>query len=231
MKVKTEAGRAWGYIRVSKDRQVESGLGLEAQRAAIDETAKKLGLEVAHVYADEGLAGDLPLAERPGLLDCVAAVKRGDVLIVARRDRLGRDVVNVALVEREVMKRGAKVVSAAGEGSELEGPSGALVRTILDACNVHEKAVLALRTRAALQAKKARGERAGNVPFGFKATRRGKLVIEHDEQKVIATARRLRARGNSFRDVVEKLRAKGVVGRTGKPLCLRQVFNLLRNAG
>jgi DNA invertase Pin-like site-specific DNA recombinase len=224
----TSDSLAVGYVRVSTERQADSGLGLEAQESAIKDAAKRLGLTLAASYRDEGLSGSLPLSERPGLLDAVSALKPGMVLLVARRDRLARDMVISALVEREVAKRKAKLVSAAGEGSELDGPSGELVRAILDAVAQHERAQIALRTRLALRAKKARGERAGNCPFGFKAESTGKLVPEPTEQEVIELARRLRRRGHSFRAVVAKLRAKGKVGRTGKPLGLRQVWHLLR---
>lgn len=220
--------KAIGYVRVSTDAQAQSQLGLEAQRAALLDCAKRLGCELGPLHEDAGVDGGLPLADRPGLLDAVSAVRPGDVLIVAKRDRLGRDVVNVALVEREVTRRGGKIVSAAGEGSELEGPTGDLVRTILDAVNAFEKAQIALRTRAALRAKKARGERAGNVPFGFRATKDGKLEPDERESTIAATVRKLRRDGLTLRRIVTELRAQGVTGRTGQPLTLKRVHALAK---
>lgn len=222
--------RAVAYARVSTDAQVASGLGLEAQEAATRELAGRLGVELAASFRDEGLSGTTPLDRRPGLLDAIASLGKGDVLLVARRDRLGRDVVAVALIEREVARRGARVASAAGEGSELEGPTGKLVRTILDAVAAFELAAIALRTRAALRAKRARGERAGNVPFGFRAGEGGRL--EPDPREVAARARiaELRAGGASLREVAAKLEEEGVRGRTGRPLTLRRVCVLSRRA-
>jgi DNA invertase Pin-like site-specific DNA recombinase len=46
-----------GYIRVSTDQQVESGLGLEAQRTASDEYTKKIGCPLREFFCDEGLSG------------------------------------------------------------------------------------------------------------------------------------------------------------------------------
>jgi resolvase-like protein len=63
--------------------------------------------------------GGLAIEDRPVLLDAVAALKRGDVLLVAKRDRLGRDVIAVAMIERLVAKRGARVTSPA---SFTKGP-------------------------------------------------------------------------------------------------------------
>lgn len=97
--------RALKYIRFPTDKQADSGLGLDAQRAAIDCAAKRLALEVRSVFQDAGLSGALEIQSRPGLMDAVAALGRGDCLIVAKRDRLGRDVVAVALVERLISRK------------------------------------------------------------------------------------------------------------------------------
>ncbi len=110
---------AIGYLRCSTDRQADSGLGIEAQRASITATAARLGLPLAAVFTDAGASGSLAIDDRPVLLDAVSVLKRGDVLLVAKRDRIGRDVVEVAMVERLVTKRGARIVSAAGEGTAV----------------------------------------------------------------------------------------------------------------
>ena len=111
------SGRAYGYLRVSTSEQAGSGLGLEAQTAAITAAAGRLGLIVADSFTDAGVSGGLPLEERPALLPALDALRRGDVLIVAKRDRLGRDVLNVAMIERLAERKGARIVSAAGEGT------------------------------------------------------------------------------------------------------------------
>jgi DNA invertase Pin-like site-specific DNA recombinase len=97
---------AIAYLRVSTDRQADSGLGLEAQHASIAACAARLGVRLAEVFSDAGTSGSLTIEDRPVLLDAVASLKRGDVLIVAKRDRLGRDVIAVAMIERLVATRG-----------------------------------------------------------------------------------------------------------------------------
>jgi len=78
--------RAFGYLRVSTDAQADSGLGLEAQRSAITAAAARLGLDLGDVFTDAGLSGALELEDRPGLFAAVNALKRGDTLLVAKRD-------------------------------------------------------------------------------------------------------------------------------------------------
>lgn len=96
--------RAIGYIRVSTQQQADSQLGLEAQHAAITDAAQRLKTTLAQVCADAGLSDTLDIADRPGLADALNALRRGDTLIVAKRDRLARDVFLSVLIEREVQR-------------------------------------------------------------------------------------------------------------------------------
>src|SRR5258708_7924596 len=106
--------RAVAYFRVSTDEQARSGLGLEAQKRDVLNAAKRLGLPIAAGHADEGLSGSLPATERPGLTGVLGDLRPGDVLLVAKRDRLARDHVEIGLLERQLAKRRVRVVSAAG---------------------------------------------------------------------------------------------------------------------
>jgi site-specific DNA recombinase len=187
--------RAIAYLRVSTDQQVDSGLGLDAQRRAVEQTATRLGLTLSAAYTDAGLSGSKGIEDRPGLLDAVGALKRGDVLVIAKRDRLGRDVVAVALIERLITRKGAKVVSAAGEGTDNDDPTSLLMRRMIDAFGEYERLLIGARTKAALRAKRAQGMRAGNVPFGFTADAEGRLHPHEQEQRTLSTITALRASG------------------------------------
>ena len=206
---------AVGYLRVSTDGQVVSGLGLDAQRAAIDASAARLGLSLSGWYSDAGVSGAASLDARPGLLAALDALKRGDVLVVAKRDRLGRDVLVVAMVERLASRKGARIVSAAGEGTDGDTPSDILMRQMIDAFAQFERAVIGVRTKAALQAKRARGERAGNVPFGYVADALGKLTASPAEQRVVSLVRDLRGSGYTIRAIADELNAQGYRTRRG----------------
>jgi DNA invertase Pin-like site-specific DNA recombinase len=224
------AMRAIGYVRVSTDGQADSGLGLEAQRSTIANAAKRAGANLASIHEDAGLSGALALEDRPGLLAAVDALRRGDALLVAKRDRLGRDPIAVAMIERLVARKGARVLSALEEGTNGDDPTNVLMRRMLDAFAEFERLLIGARTRAALRAKRARGERAGNVPFGYRAAPDGKLEAEPREQKIIASVRELRGLGFKLREIVKWLRAEGVVGRTGRPLGLAQVHAIVKAA-
>jgi len=202
---------AVGYLRVSTDEQADSGLGIEAQRASITAAAARLGLHLREVFTDAGVSGSLPLADRPALLQAVTALHRGDVLLVAKRDRLGRDLLEVAMIERLVKKKRARSLSAAGEGTENDEPANIMFRFLIDAFAEYERLMTAARTKAGLAAKRAKGERAGTLPFGYQLAEgsRQRLAPAPIEQRLMARVRELSALGRSLRQNAETLNAEG----------------------
>lgn len=208
---------AVAYTRVS-DRKQE--LSPEAQRAAIEAYAAREGYTVTSWHHDT-LTGGTPIADRPGLTAALLASKGCTALLVAKRDRLARDVMISAMVSRSLPK-GCSVVSAAGEGNGAT-PADALMRTILDGMSEYERALIRSRTKAALQAKRARGQRAGGVPYGYTADASGALTPHANEQATLARIRELHTEGKSHRAIVASLAAEGHTARTGRPLGLSQV--------
>ena len=178
--------------------------------------AARLGLELGDVFTDAGLSGALELEDRPGLFAAVNALKRGDVLLVAKRDRLGRDGVAVAMLERLTARKGARIISAAGEGTEGTDAASMLQRRILDAFGEYERLIIGQRTKAALKAKRDRGERAGNIPFGYALNADGRtLDANADEQRVIGLLRELKAAGYTLRQIADELNRQGFTTRRG----------------
>jgi len=223
-----DASLAVGYVRVSTEDQ---HLGPEAQRASLEAWSARAGVRLVAVLEDRGVSGAAPLEDRPGLqaaLDALSAHGAGR-LVVARRDRLGRDVVGVAALERLVERSGARVASAAGEG-EGDDPAAQLMRRMVDAFAEYERELIRQRTRSALQAKRARGERAGNVPRGFSADATGRLVPHQAEQEALTIIRALRGEGLTLRAIAERLEARGIYNRAGRPYDLPSLSRALRAA-
>jgi len=212
------------YCRVSTDEQAESRAGLEAQLHSVTQHCQKNGWQLVGTFTDAGVSGAAQLDKRPGLLDAVNAVTRGGVLLVAKRDRLARDVVACAVVERMVAKRGGRVVSVAGEGTDNDDATSVLMRRIVDAFAEHERLVIAARTRAALQAKRRRGERAGRVPYGYQLAAEGAVSRAGSPVQLRAVPAQLnvvqrihaeRAAGVSVRAIAAGLTRDGIPTATG----------------
>jgi DNA invertase Pin-like site-specific DNA recombinase len=216
---------AVGYVRVSTD---EQSLGPEAQRAAIEKWAQSRGVRVAAVFADNGVSGATPAEKRPGLLAALAALRENGagLLVAAKRDRIARDTVIVAMVEQAAVRAGAVVTTADG-ASDGAGPEGQLMRGIVDVFAAYERGVIKSRTRAALAVKRTRGERIGGIPYGYELAADGVHLAENAaEQAVIGQIHGLRAAGLSLRAVTAECERRGMVSRVGRPFSLTQIARL-----
>jgi DNA invertase Pin-like site-specific DNA recombinase len=207
-----------GYRRVSTQDQADSGLGLEAQQTAIETAAARFGVTVEETFTDAGVSGGLALEHRPALMAALDCIGPGDLLIVAKRDRIGRDVLNVAMIERLVERRGARVCSAAGEGTDDDGPTGRLMRRVVDAFAEYERALIRARTKSAMAVAKRQGRRVGCIPWGHAVSDDGRtLVPNEDELVVLERIRWLRARGFTLHGIAEALNDEGRRNRAGGP--------------
>ena len=199
--------RLAAVLRVSTSKQVDSGLGLEAQREAVAAFAKREGFSIVSEWSDEGVSGTACMDKRPGLSGAVAAVLSGeaDFIVVAKMDRLSRDPLCQMTIERLLAKKDSRVLSAAGEGTEDDSPAAVLMRRILSAVSENEKALVSVRTKAALAQKKARGERLGRPPFGFCVDAEGHLALHPTNFAKLRMAVEMSEGGHKQREIGEFL--------------------------
>ena len=190
-----------GYIRVSSEQQAESGAGLAAQRAAIEAFAKKQGIALAAIHADEAISGAAGLEGRPGLAAAIGELRRGDVLVIPKRDRLGRDMMTTLTIERAVQKRGAVILSADGVGNGEEA-ADKFMKAVIDAAAAFERDLIKARTKAALAAKRKANQRTGHIPFGYRLADDGiALIPVPAEQEVIQKILACHEAGLSLRKI------------------------------
>ena len=129
---------------------------------------------------------------------------------MAKWDRLARDIMVAAMVERMVERVGARIVSADGVGVG-DGPEAALMRAMVQAFAAYERALIRARTSAALRALRAKGQRAGEVPMGYRLAEDGKGLLEDaGEIEAIDQARKLRAEGLSYRRIAAEMEQRGM---------------------
>jgi site-specific DNA recombinase len=224
-----DPGLAIAYLRVSTE---EQQLGPQAQRSAIEAWARRAGVEVVAWHVDQGVSGSTGIEERPALATALQdARERGaGVVVVAKRDRLARDVVIAALVEKAAQRAGARVVSADGVANG-DTPQDAFMRTVVDGAAAYERALIRARTKAALAVKKEAGLRVGSVPLGYRLAADGRtLKADEREQAVVREARALRARRLSMVKIAEALTARGFATRSGGRWHAQQVARMLNIA-
>jgi DNA invertase Pin-like site-specific DNA recombinase len=147
--------RAVAYLRVSTQRQQRSGLGIEAQRAAIERFAATEALTISAEFVEfESGKGADALDRRPQLAAALAAAKASKCsVVVAKLDRLSRDVAFVAGL---IAQRVPFIVAELGRDADP------FMLHLYAALAEKERRLIAERTKAALAAKRAAGALLGN---------------------------------------------------------------------
>lgn len=195
--------RAVAYCRVSTTKQGKSGLGLEAQRGAIQAFAAANGFElmVELVEVETGKGADA-LDRRPQLSSALMEARKlgkGSPVIVAKLDRLSRDV---AFISGLMAQRVPFIVA------ELGADADPFMLHLYAALAEKERALISARTKAALAAAKARGKVLGG--------HRGYTPGEADRTAAAeAKARKAREAAETVLPVIRELQAAGVVSLGG----------------
>ena len=134
-----------GYARVSTDDQT-----LDLQRDALQ------GAGCERIFEDT--AGGS--ADRPGLRDALDHLRAGDTLVVWRLDRLGRSLKDL-IARAEALRTQGVGLKSLKEAIDTDSGSGRLIFHIFGALAEFERALIRERTRAGLQAARARGRQGG----------------------------------------------------------------------
>jgi DNA invertase Pin-like site-specific DNA recombinase len=212
------------YLRVSTGKQARSGLGIEAQRAAIARFAEAEGFAVTaeHVEVETGKGTDA-LEKRPQLATALTHARRRKCpIIVAKLDRLSRDV---AFISGLMAQRVLFVVA------ELGPDVDPFVLHIYAALAEKERALISQRTKAALAAAKSRGVRLGNPRLEEARARANKdLIAAAERQAALALPHilPLHERGWSLRAIARELAERGVPTARGGNWHAVQVSDILR---
>ena len=151
-----------GYARVSKsDGSQTTDLQTDALLTA--------GVKQEYIYQDyaSGKRDD-----RPGLQNCLKALREGDTLIVWKLDRLGRDLRHLINIVHDLTSRniGLKVLTGHGAAIDTTTPAGKLVFGIFAALAEFEREMIKERTIAGMQAARARGRKGGR-PYKMTAAK------------------------------------------------------------
>ncbi len=142
-----------GYARVSKS---DNSQVLDLQIDALINS----GVNEENIYSDK-ISGSKD--ERPGLENCLKALREDDVLVVYKLDRLGRNLKHLIQTVEDLTKRkiGFKVLSGQGVNIDTTTPAGKMIFSIFGALAEFERELIRERTIAGIQAARARGRMGG----------------------------------------------------------------------
>lgn len=166
-----------GYVRVSKaDGSQDHALQLDALKAA--------GVSKKHIYEDK-ITGSLD--ERPGLDACLKALRKGDVIVVWKLDRLGRSMRHLINTVEDLAERGVGFKVLSGEGATIDTttPAGKFFFGVFASLSEFERALIRERTMAGLASARARGRVGGRRHALTKSkVRRAQAAMKHAETDV-----------------------------------------------
>ena len=221
----TASRQVVAYLRVSTDRQGKSGLGLDAQRAAVAAFAQANQMEIIaeHVEIETGKGSDA-LDRRPQLAAALAMARKAKCpVVVAKLDRLSRDVAFIA----GLMAQRVPFIVA-----ELGPDADPFMLHIYAALAEKERSMIAARTKAALAAKKASGAVLGNRTNLGHASKLGAAAMAKEAQgfagNVLPIIREIQNGGvTTLRAVADALNARNVKTARGGEWSAVQVSRVL----
>lgn len=214
------------YRRVSTEGQEEK-FGLESQLKDIKKYCDEHDYEIAGDYVDV-ISG--AKAQRVGLNQILLDDNvRNTKLIIAKNDRLSREVMNYYSFKSALLKKNVELISIKEDFGEL----GAMAK-ILEAFTVAmadmERDLITQRTTGGRNVKASKGGYSGGqAPFGYDVVQ-GNLIVNEEKSKVVKYIFRLRKNGESLNAIANKLNEKGYkTARGGTKWYASAIQSVLRN--
>lgn len=221
--------RVVGYLRVSTKGQTEEDrFGLASQREQIEEYCEKNGHEVIGWYEDAGVSG--AKEDRPAFNEilCGNYPEGTEAVIVAKSDRVARDVYIYFAYKNELRKKGLQIISVAEDFGD-QGVFTVVLDAMLAAMAEIERQNIKARTSGGRKQKaKNGGYSGGRVPYGY-FTANHSLMINPEEAEVVRKVYELRSRGYTMQEIADSLNVTGKRTRSNGTFTKSQVRNILEN--
>ena len=148
--------RVFAYCRVSTTDQTTENQRLEIKSAGFAIEARRL--------VEESISGSVAAKERPGFVKLVDRLELGDVLVVTKLDRLGRNAMDVRATVEQLANAGVRVHCLALGGADLTSPAGKMTMQVIAAVAEFERDLLIERTRSGIVRAKTAGKQFGRPP-------------------------------------------------------------------
>lgn len=159
--------RVFAYCRVSTVEQ-----STENQRREI--AAAGFAIDDRRVI-EEAISGSVAAKERPGFGKLIDRLEPGDVLVVTKLDRLGRNAMDVRATVEQLAQAGVRVHCLALGGVDLTSAAGRMTMQVISAVAEFERDLLIERTKSGLQRAKAEGKEFGR-PSALSADQRRSVL-------------------------------------------------------
>ena len=148
--------RVFAYCRVSTVDQ-------NTQNQIIEIKTAGFAIET-HRLIEENISGSVAAKQRPGFIKLIDRMEQGDVLVVTKLDRLGRNAMDVRATVEQLASSGVRVHCLALGGFDLTSPAGKMTMQVIAAVAEFERDLLIERTQSGILRAKAAGKRFGRRP-------------------------------------------------------------------
>ena len=218
------------YIRVSTEAQCkEDKFGLEAQREMISEYCESNEMEVAEWFVEKGVSGakdDRP--EFSKILNGAITNPPIEAVVVAKNDRIARDVNLYFAYKYQLDRQGIKLVSVTEDFGQL-GVFAPVLEAFIASMAQVERDLIKTRTSGgrAIKASKG-GYSGGRPPFGYRA-QNGRLVIIPEEAEIVREVITMKEAGATFQSVCDKLNGEGKTNRSGTKFSISTLQVIIDN--
>ncbi len=221
--------KAVGYIRVSTSAQAEDDkFGISSQQEIIEKYATDNGYELIDIFTEEGVSG---VKETRPELDKILYGDNEleyDTVIVAKSDRIARDIKLYFYYLYTLEKKGVKLVSVA-ETFDDELGLGNVYRSILLFVAEQERKNICARTSGGRNIKaRSGGYSGGCAPYGYLA-KDGKLEVNEDEKPIVEIVFKDLELGISYSKICKELTDEGYKTRKGKDFTPSNIQSIKNN--
>lgn len=155
--------RVFAYCRVSTTDQTTQNQSIEIKAAGFAIETQRL--------IEESISGSVAAKERPGFTKLIERMESGDILVVTKLDRLGRNAMDVRATIEQLSSNGVRVHCLALGGVDLTSPAGKMTMQVIAAVAEFERDLLIERTRSGINRAKAAGKQFGRPPALNRAER------------------------------------------------------------
>lgn len=175
--------RIFAYCRVSTSDQTPENQLLEISTAGFEVTPRRT--------IKETISGSVEASQRPGWVSLMNKLEHGDILVVTKLDRLGRNAMDVRGTVESLASMGVRVYCLALGGMDLTSPAGKMTMGVINAVAEFERDLLVERTQAGLARAKAEGKTLG----------RPKSLSPEESKEAL----RMLAQGESVAEIARRL--------------------------
>lgn len=218
---------AIGYIRVSTDKQAETGFSLDNQKNRIIAYCQFKGINLREVIEDAGISGGKN-RDRPGFMRILSMVEAQEIgaVVIYSIERISRDMLTLLALERMLNEYDVELHTLDGL-IDTSTPNGFINYAMRAFLGEMERRQIRFRVKSVMQSKKANGDIVGAVPYGF--TRDGDSLIPNAEEQVIVDRvnKMFFEEGLSLIRISDRLNIEGVVSRNNRKFDTTQIKRMI----